>query len=238
MMPFLREQGGKPNQIRSKYSEPPEKSLGWGHFVRNTSRHWPIFPTRTNRGRAGPRLLAPSGCAERLRRENARLREERQAWQEQQQAWQEEKTAITRAAIHDRQQAGYFKSMHERALQRLLEKDQQIEALKAKVAELTHRVFGRKSESSKSKNTTQPPAKRPRSQQPGVPGHGRQPRKDLPLVEIELDPPADQILCACCNKPWTPCGEPETSETTRVGGAPVPPPHQAQQVPPARGLHL
>ena len=36
--------------------------------------------------------------------------------------------------------------MHDRALQRLVEKDQQIEALKAKVAELTHRVFGRKSE--------------------------------------------------------------------------------------------
>jgi transposase len=151
--------------------------------------------------------------AERLRRENARLQVERQAWQVERQAWQEEKAAVTRAAIHDRQQAGYFKSMHERALQRLLEKDQQIEALKAKVAELTHRVFGRKSEIGKSKNTTPPPAKRPRGQQPGAPGHGRKPRRDLPVVEIELDPPADEILCACCNKPWVPCGEPETSET-------------------------
>ena len=149
---------------------------------------------------------SPAACVERLRRENARLREERQAWQE-------EKIASSRAAIHDRQQAGYFKSMHERALQRLLEKDQQIEALKAKVAELTHRVFGRKSEIGKSKNTTPPPAKRPRGQQPGAPGHGRKPRRDLPVVEIELDPPADEILCACCNKPWVPCGEPQTSET-------------------------
>jgi transposase len=81
------------------------------------------------------------------------------------------------------------------------------------VAELTHRVFGRKSEIGKSKNTTPPPAKRPRGQQPGAPGHGRKPRRDLPVVEIELDPPADEILCACCNKPWVPCGEPETSET-------------------------
>ena len=144
--------------------------------------------------------------AERLRRENARL-------QEQRQAWQEEKNAVIRAAIHDRQQAGYFKSMHERALERLLEKDQQIEALKAKVAELTHRVFGRKSESGKSQNTTPPQAKRPRGQQRGTPGHGRKPRKDLPVVEIELDPPADQVLCACCNQPWVPFGEPETSET-------------------------
>jgi transposase len=141
-----------------------------------------------------------------LRQENARLQEERQAWQE-------EKSASIQSAIHDRQQARYFKSMHERALERLLEKDQQIEALKAKVAELTHRVFGRKSEISKSKNTTPPQAKRPRGQQPGAPGHGRKPRLDLPVVEIELDPPADQILCACCNKPWLPCDEPETSET-------------------------
>ena len=149
----------------------------------------------------------------RLCQENARLHEERQAWHEERQAWQEEKIASARAAIHDRQQAGYYKSMHDRALQRLLEKDQQIEALKAKVAELTHRVFGRKSESGKSKNTTPPQAKRPRGQQPGAPGHGRKPRRDLPVVEIELDPPADRIICACCNKPWVPCGEPETSET-------------------------
>jgi len=156
---------------------------------------------------------SPAACVERLRRENARLRGEQKAWQEERRAWQEEKIASSQAAIHDRQQAGYYRSMHDRALQRLLEKDQQIEALKAKVAELTHRVFGRKSESSQAKNTTPPQAKRPRGQQPGAPGHGRKPRKDLPVVEIELDPPADQIICACCNKPWVPCGEPETSET-------------------------
>lgn len=150
---------------------------------------------------------------EKLRRENAKLREEKKLWQEERRAWLEEKAATTRAAIHDRQQAGYFKSMHDRALQRLLEKDQQIEALKAKVAELTHRVFGRKSESSKSKRTTLPQSNRPRGQQRGAPGHGRKPRKDLPVVEIELDPPADQIICACCNKPWVPYGESETSET-------------------------
>ena len=172
---------------------------------------------------------SPAACVEWLRRENARLQKERQAWQE-------EKIATTKAAIHDRQQARYYKSMHGRALQRLLEKDQQIEALKAKVAELTHRVFGRKSEIGKAKNTTPPQAKRPRGQQPGTPGHGRQPRKDLPVVEIQLDPPADQILCACCNKPWVSCGEPETSETTRVESAPVPPPRQAPQVSPSRPI--
>ncbi len=155
-----------------------------------------------------------AACVERLRRENTRLREEQKAWQEERRAWQEEKVAVARAAIHDRQQAGYFKSMHDRALQRLLEKDQQIEALKAKVADLTHRVFGRKSERGKAPKTTTPPqAKRPRGQQRGAPGHGRKPRKDLPVVEIELDPPADQLICACCNKPRVPRGEPETSET-------------------------
>ena len=121
----------------------------------------------------------------RLCRENARLQVERQAWQVERQAWQKEKIALTQAAIHDRQQAGYFNSMHERALERLLEKDQQIEALKAKEAELTHRVFGRKSEIGKSKSTTPPQAKRPLGQQPGTPGHSRKPRKDLPVVEIE-----------------------------------------------------
>ena len=87
------------------------------------------------------------------------------------------------------------------------EKDQQIEALKAKVAWLAGQVFGRSSETSNdvtstgnepAQNTTDagpgdasndatsesPPADpRKRGQQPGATGHGRKRHEDLPCVE-------------------------------------------------------
>lgn len=116
--------------------------------------------------------------------------------------------------VGHRQLAGHYKSLHRRATERLTEQGKQIEALKAKVAELTHRLFGRKSERSNPEGTA--PAdqrpKRPRGQQRGATGHGRKLRKDLPVVEVVLEPPAGQTLCACCGKAWEPWGEPEVSE--------------------------
>jgi len=136
----------------------------------------------------------------RLLGENVQLREEARAWRAR--------------AFKDRQQAHYYKRMHEKAVERLGEKDRQIEAFKAKVCELQHRLFGRKSEQGKA------PAieaelvgpKRGRGQQHGAPGHGRTLRKHLPVVEVEVPPPAGHIFCGRCNKPWVPIGEPEVGE--------------------------
>ena len=127
----------------------------------------------------------------------------------------EENLALRAQSIRDRQQAHYYQSMHRRATERLQERDQQIEALKAKVADLQHRLFGRKSERSAPQDIAAPEpvaVKRPRGQQAGAAGHGRKGREGLPVVEIELDPPADQIVCACCGGVWEPWGEPQVSE--------------------------
>ena len=132
--------------------------------------------------------------------ENVRLREENQA--------------LRTESIHERQQAHYYRSLHRGATERLEEREKQIEVLKAKVADLQHRLFGRKSERIEAEGIATAPAipKRPRGQQPGTAGHGRTRREGLPVVEIELDPPADQILCAGCGGVWERWGEPEVSE--------------------------
>jgi len=49
-------------------------------------------------------------------------------------------------------------------------------------------------------------------QQRGAVGHGRKIREKLPVLEVEVLPPAGQIFCAHCNKPWVLLGEPEASE--------------------------
>jgi len=101
----------------------------------------------------------------RLLCENIRLREENQALREQ--------------AIWSRGNANYYKRMHRKALERLEEKDGQVEALQSKVCELKHRLFGRKTERSKAAKSDLgligPKLKR--GQQRGAVGHGRKMRK-------------------------------------------------------------
>jgi len=54
--------------------------------------------------------------------------------------------------------------------------------------------------------------KRKRGQQQGAAGHGRKMCENLPVIEVEVLPPAGQIFCAHCNRPWVPIGEPEVRE--------------------------
>ena len=137
----------------------------------------------------------------------ANLLSEIVAFQEQLQGWKQR-------AFNDRREARRYKKLHQKAVDRLLEQDQKIDALQSKVAELTHRLYGRKSERSDPSNIETAPIgpKRKRGQQLGAMGHGRTLRENLPVIEVELDPPSDQIICACCGKDWVPLGEPEVAE--------------------------
>lgn len=137
-----------------------------------------------------------SAHVQRLLCENARLREEL--------------ATLRGQGIKDRQMAHFYQTMHGKAVERLVEKNQQIEALKSKVVELNHRLFGRKSERGGPKIESFSKGKR--GQQPGAAGHGRKVRENLPVVEILIEPPSEQIICAHCNKPWEVFGEPEVGE--------------------------
>jgi transposase len=109
--------------------------------------------------------------------------------------------------IHLRQQAHYYKSLHEKAVAKLREAEAIIVALKQKLAEWARKWFGRSSE--KNKAGSSPPStpsaekpKRARGQQPGGRGHGRQKRPDLPEEKLLVDLPQGAPLCGQCGQAY------------------------------------
>ena len=121
-----------------------------------------------------------------------------------------------------RQQKGYWQSMHQRACQREQDAKQRIAELEAEVRDLKHRLFGRKSESTSSADTSPagssqpitPP--RPRGQQRGKPGPKRRHHSHLPVVEETLELPADQRCCSVCQLPFALLSTTEDSATIEV----------------------
>ena len=84
-------------------------------------------------------------------------------------------------------EVGYWRAMHEKAILRETILKQTVKEQEGKIRDLKGRLFGKKSEkksSSKDENPTKPStSKRPRGQQPGIKGHGRTVRPDLPQKE-------------------------------------------------------
>jgi transposase len=167
-------------------------------------------------------------------------------------------------------QAGYYRAMHARAVAReadlarelqatkatvrereatireregvIAERDGQIEALKARIAWLEKKVFGRSTEATGTRPASEsasgssaagvdatgsagasdgcaPEAPRRRGQQPGAPGHGRRPRVELPAVVCDHPLPGGVPFCPRCGKPYHPFGTEDSEEieyTVRV----------------------
>jgi hypothetical protein len=116
--------------------------------------------------------------------------------------------------IELRLQANYYRSQHQRAVQRaaLREADlkEQVQGLQAEIRELERRFYGRKSETAaatKPEPKTTPPGndsnrkKRSRGQQPGSKGHGRRGHDHLPTTPENCVLPKDQQCCAACGEP-------------------------------------
>ena len=106
--------------------------------------------------------------------------------------------------IELRQQARLYQSLHERALAKQKEQAEQIQVLKAKVAELQKRLFGRKCEqdfSSEAWEAKRRRCRRKRGQQPGASGHGRQRRDSLPVEPVVVVAPPALCVCARCGLP-------------------------------------
>ena len=145
-----------------------------------------------------------------------------------------------------RQKANFWKTQHSRAIKReeawkkraleaeknvskqtvqLVEKYQQIEALKAKLVWLQQQLFGRKTEKTKKpardsrsgdkKNPKYPGSKdtqRNRGKQPGAKGYGRKLHPELPTREVDLDLPENEKCCKKCGKPYEEFTNTEDSE--------------------------
>jgi len=110
--------------------------------------------------------------------------------------------------IQLRQQAHYYQSLHERALAKQNEQATQIQVLKAQVAELKKRLFGRKCERDFSSEAwvAKRRQRRRRGQQSGAPGHGRQRRDRLPVEDVVVAGSEELRICARCGLPLEPDG--------------------------------
>jgi transposase len=136
-----------------------------------------------------------------------------------------EVAALRRDNLELRQQAGYWKGMHARALERLTAVEQDNTHLRGEVARLNAQLFGQKSEKQSRKDrsnhldglddepgdaSASPTARRSRK------GSPRRDLSHLPTREEFLDlPPAEQ-RCPHCGQPWRPRSDTEDSEQIEI----------------------
>jgi transposase len=118
-----------------------------------------------------------------------------------------------------RQQAGYWKGVHAKAVERLAALQEEIEHLRGEKCKLQDRVFGRKSEkqgktdrSNNLEDPDKPSAKRPRGQQRGQPGPKRRDHSHLPTRETFVDLPEHDRICQDCGQPFAEMSDTEDSE--------------------------
>jgi transposase len=116
-------------------------------------------------------------------------------------------------------QAGYWKALHQRALEReallRLENDQ----LRAQLRLREQQLFGRKTEvgaAATATATAPAPTPRPRGQQRGRPGPRRRDHSHLPAVVEEHLLPAEQCCCQRCGQPFATVGGTEDSTILEV----------------------
>ncbi len=113
--------------------------------------------------------------------------------------------------------AGYYQAQHARGLEREAAFKEEQEKYRAQIRDLKQRLYGKKSEKSRSK-TGKKKAKNPRKrgQQKGAPGHGRTDRSHLPVVEEVHDVPEEKQCCQICGRPYNLHPRTEDSEIVEV----------------------
>jgi transposase len=151
-------------------------------------------------------VLSLRAEVEALRNEVRQLREEVEFWK-----------AESHKHFCDAQ---YWRAMHQQALNRIAQRDQEIDRLKAEVRGLRQQLFGRKTEKGKAGQPLlgleEAPTGRRRGQQPGRAGHGRRDHSHLPAVVTPVDLPADERCCPRCGQPYAEFPGTEDSETIDI----------------------
>ncbi len=143
-------------------------------------------------------LAEALGCIGQFRQEVAALRAE--------------VAELRRENLELRQQAGYWKSMHARAVQRITALEQQVEQLQGENRQLQAQAFGRKSEPGPARDRSNglegeidPSGVRPqRGQRPDRPGPARRDYRHLPVVTEERSLPLEEQVCPTCGRALTP----------------------------------
>jgi transposase len=117
-------------------------------------------------------------------------------------------------------QAGYWKAMHDRAVQRAALLQQEIEQLRAQLRLREQQLFGRKAETRAAATpaATGPddPPRRPRGQQRGQKGPGRRDYSHLPAVREDREIPGEACCCRRCGRPFAPVSGTEDSTILEI----------------------
>jgi transposase len=119
-------------------------------------------------------------------------------------------------------QAAYWKSLHQRAVQREQLLQQRLTELEAKLRLREQQLFGRKTESSGSHTPTadpkppDSPAPRRRGQQPGRRGPRRRHHTHLDPVVQERQLPEQECCCRDCGRPFAPVSGTEDSTILEI----------------------
>jgi hypothetical protein len=98
--------------------------------------------------------------------------------------------------------ARYWKAQYDRVAAREAALKRKIEAQQAHIRELTHRLYGKKSEKGGGTKLASAPSAKRRGQQPARPGHGRTVRPQLPVIEEVKEVPAEHRHCPACGMPY------------------------------------
>src|SRR5215210_1252494 len=123
-----------------------------------------------------------------------------------------------------RQQAGYWKAMHARAVQRTEILEAELEQLRGENRKLQDQLFGRKSETASSQDRSnrlegeadQAPSTPPkRGQRKDRPGPTRRDYSHLPVVEELRELPQQQQVCPRCGAALVP-SDTEDSEQIEI----------------------
>lgn len=102
-----------------------------------------------------------------------------------------------------RNEVGYWRAMHAKAVEREKRLQKEIEDLRAKLRLRERQLFERRSERRRSGKSGggqggEKTQGRQRGQQPGAPGHGRRLHTSLPAEDAEVDLPDSEKRCSCC----------------------------------------
>jgi transposase len=185
-------------------SPPPESSLGPVGLA-------PAIPQGPGPGCPNASLSEPLALIEDLRRgfDELRARVHR----------------LERENLELRQQAGYWKSRHRDALDRVTALEQTVQQLEGQKRQLQADLFGRRSEARSGNDRTNdlddPQAdsqktRRGRGQQPGNPGPKRRDYSHLPVREESVELPSERCVCPCCGLPLLRLRDTEDSEQIEI----------------------
>jgi transposase len=133
-----------------------------------------------------------------------------------------EVAGLRRENLELRQQAGYWRSRHADAVQRIAALEQDNEQLRGEIRKLQAERFGRRSEKQSARDRsndlddpTDAEPQRQRGRQPGQPAPKRRDYSHLPVREQVIDLPEGERHCPRCGLPLRACGT-EDSEQLEI----------------------